>query len=164
MSNLTRRWQLKSRSTNTHRQTVAEIEDCRALLRMPESSCTTPPETPIELLRFITSFGDRDVFLNLATILQILLTIGVSVASCERSFSKLKLIHTYLLSTCLKRGLPIWQYCRLREKLLRRLTLAKLSTTMASTNYYHTQHRQNFTRQACSLTWGGDNTAASHHL
>ena len=72
---------------------------------MPCNACLTvhvgytPPETPTELLRFITSFGDRDVFPNLATVLQILLTIGVSVASCERSFSKLKLIHTYLRST-----------------------------------------------------------------
>lgn len=82
----------------TSSELMAEIEDCRSLLRMPESSYT-PYETPIELLRFITSFGDRDVFPNLATILQILLTIGVSVASCERSFSKLKLIQTYLRST-----------------------------------------------------------------
>ena len=56
------------------------------------------PETPIDLLRFIVSYGDN-VFPNLCTILQILLTVGVSVASCERSFSKLKLIHSYLGSS-----------------------------------------------------------------
>jgi len=40
------------------------------------------------------SFGD-DVFPNLQISLQILLTIPVSIASCERSFSKLKLILSY---------------------------------------------------------------------
>jgi hypothetical protein len=40
-------------------------------------------------------FGDG-VFPNLRISLQILLTIAVSKASCERSFSKLKLILSYL--------------------------------------------------------------------
>ena len=40
-------------------------------------------------------YGD-DVFPNLRIALQIMCTIGVSIASCERSFSKLKLILTYL--------------------------------------------------------------------
>ena len=37
----------------------------------------------------------EDVFPNLRISLQILLTIAVSIASCERSFSKLKLILSY---------------------------------------------------------------------
>jgi len=53
------------------------------------------PKTPLELLTFIMSYGE-DVFPNLRIALQILLTIAVSIASCERSFSKLKLILTYL--------------------------------------------------------------------
>ena len=53
------------------------------------------PETPLDLLSFIISYGD-DVFPNLRISLQILLTIAVSIASCERSFSKLKLILSYL--------------------------------------------------------------------
>ena len=56
------------------------------------------PKTPIELLSFIISYGD-DVFPNLRISLQILLTIAVSIASCERSFSKLKLILSYLRSS-----------------------------------------------------------------
>lgn len=75
---------------------LAEIEDCRSLVHMHD--VITVPETPIDLLRFIVSYGDN-VFPNLCTILQILLTVGVSVASCERSFSKLKLIHSYLRSS-----------------------------------------------------------------
>jgi len=46
----------------------------------------TGPETPIDLLRLIASYGDN-VFPNLCAVLQILLTVGVSVASYERSFS-----------------------------------------------------------------------------
>ena len=69
-----------------------EIGDCRMLLR---TRTETLPETPLELLSFIVLYGD-DVFPNLRISLQILLTIAVSIASCERSFSKLKLILSYL--------------------------------------------------------------------
>ena len=53
------------------------------------------PETPLDLLGFIVLYGD-DIFPNLRISLQILLIIAVSIASCERSFSKLKLILSYL--------------------------------------------------------------------
>ena len=68
-----------------------EIGDCRMLL---SNRTEGQPETPLALLGFIVSFGD-DVFPNLRISLQILLTIPVSIASCERSFSKLKLILSY---------------------------------------------------------------------
>jgi len=42
---------------------------------------------------------DQEVFPNLSVALQITLTVPVTVASAERSFSKLKLIKTYLRST-----------------------------------------------------------------
>ena len=61
----------------------AEIGDCRMLL---SNRTECQPETPMALLGFIVSFGD-DVFPNLRISLQILLTIPVSIASCERSFS-----------------------------------------------------------------------------
>ena len=65
-----------------------EIADCQVLLK---SRGGPIPTTPLDLFSFILSYGD-DVFPNL----QILLTIAVSIASCERSFSKLKLILSYL--------------------------------------------------------------------
>ena len=52
-------------------------------------------ETPLDLLGFIVSFGD-DVFPNLNISLQILLKIDVSTESCERPFSKLNHILSYL--------------------------------------------------------------------
>jgi hypothetical protein len=50
------------------------------------------------LLKYISSMG-LEAYKTLATALQILLTLPVSVASCERSCSKMKLIKSYLLST-----------------------------------------------------------------
>ena len=69
-----------------------EIADCQMLLK---SRGGPIPTTALDLLSFILSYGD-DVFQDLRIALQILLTIAVSIASCERSFSKLKLILSYL--------------------------------------------------------------------
>jgi hypothetical protein len=54
--------------------------------------------SPKGLLKYISSMG-LEAYKTFATALQILLTLPVSVASCERSFSKMKLIKSYLLST-----------------------------------------------------------------
>jgi hypothetical protein len=54
--------------------------------------------SPKGLLKYISSMG-LDAYKILATILQILLTLPVPVASCERSFSRMKLIKSYLWST-----------------------------------------------------------------
>jgi hypothetical protein len=81
-----------------------EILDCRMLfhkrLQSPgDMKFSTPrPQTPEQLLEAAVQYG-KDVFPNLRTALQIMLTVAVSVASCERSFSKLKLIKTYLRSS-----------------------------------------------------------------
>ena len=79
---------------------IQDVLDCRLLIkeRQQKGSEFQQPATPEELLRFIISYGD-DVFPNLRIALQMLLTVSVSIASCERSFSKLKLIFTYLRSS-----------------------------------------------------------------
>ena len=54
------------------------------------------------LLKLLGSYTTADlqgVFPNVTTVLRILLTIPITVASAERSSSKLKLIKTYLGST-----------------------------------------------------------------
>ncbi|XP_016847832.1 zinc finger MYM-type protein 1-like [Anolis carolinensis] len=58
-----------------------------------------PGSPPAEALSFITKRGFVHAFPNVYIALRILLTLPVSVASGERSFSKLKLIKTYLRST-----------------------------------------------------------------
>ena len=60
-----------------------EIGDCKMLL---SNRNEVLPETPLDLLGFIVFYGD-DMFPNLQISLQILLTIAVSIASCELSFS-----------------------------------------------------------------------------
>jgi len=74
-----------------------EVLDCRLLIkdRQQKWSEFEHPARPQELLTFIISCGD-DVFPYLRIALQMLLTVSVSTASCERSFSKLKLILIYL--------------------------------------------------------------------
>ena len=58
--------------------------------------------TPVEALDFIKKHNLQELFPNAWITLGILLTIPVTVASGERSFSKLKLIKTYLRSTMSK--------------------------------------------------------------
>lgn len=57
------------------------------------SSLLTKKETPVEVLKFIAILK---FVLNLSIALRILLTLSVTVASGERSFSKLKIIKNYL--------------------------------------------------------------------
>ena len=63
--------------------------------RLPKTS----PLQPQEVLSFLVEQKLLESFPNLSVALRIMLTLPVSVASGERSFSKLKLIKTYLRST-----------------------------------------------------------------
>lgn len=56
-------------------------------------------EGPLEILQFIQKYNLGNSVPNIVIMLRIFLTIAVSVATCERSFSKLKLIKNYLRST-----------------------------------------------------------------
>ena len=73
-----------------------EVIDCRMLLK---SRTNTSITNTVELLEFIVQYGDENVFPNLRVAIQIMLTVAISIASCERSFSKLKLILPYLRAT-----------------------------------------------------------------
>ena len=55
--------------------------------------------TQLELLAFIHEKDLSEIYPNLWTALRISITLPVTVAAAERSFSKLKLIKTYLRST-----------------------------------------------------------------
>ena len=56
-----------------------EIVDCRMLLRTRDDKLTNPQE----LLSFIVQYGDESVFPKLLVAVQLLLTISVSIVSCE---------------------------------------------------------------------------------
>ena len=77
-----------------------EILDCRMLFKTRQQSTLLLLSSAEKLLKAKATIQyGKDVFPNLRTALQILLTMSVSVASCERSFSKLKLIKIHLRST-----------------------------------------------------------------
>ena len=55
--------------------------------------------TPMDLLQFLHSYSSTEVYPNIEISLRLFLTLPVTVASCERSFSKLKLVKHYLRSS-----------------------------------------------------------------
>ncbi|XP_053158016.1 uncharacterized protein LOC128347425 isoform X2 [Hemicordylus capensis] len=77
-------------------QLYEEILACRMLLSRLTNMKISRPE---ELLEFIVQYGDESIFPNLRIAMQIMLTIAVSITSCERPFSKLKRILSYLKPT-----------------------------------------------------------------
>ena len=76
-----------------------EAQDLRLEVEGAVQSFPTDISTPSEMLNHIYKEDIVDVYPNLSIALRLLLTLPVTVASGERSFSKLKLIKTYLLTT-----------------------------------------------------------------
>jgi hypothetical protein len=75
-----------------------EIEIVRSLYFIKDSC-------PLEILTFINDNKLQDTLPNLWIALRIMMTIPVTTANCKRSFSKLKLIKTYLRSTMTEKRL-----------------------------------------------------------
>ncbi|KAL6463249.1 hypothetical protein MHYP_G00276400 [Metynnis hypsauchen] len=74
--------------------------DGREMMQEIISLPQLPPQTTaLELLTYLHDNSLQEVYPNLWIALRIILTLPVTVASAERSFSKLKLIKTYLRST-----------------------------------------------------------------
>lgn len=81
-------------------QSESDIEELNLFTELKSLAHVSPDNgTPLEVIRFIYDSRLQDVFPNVTTALRIILTVPITVASAERSFSKLKLIKTYLRST-----------------------------------------------------------------
>ena len=69
------------------------------LYDIADEQFTVEKEGPFELLQFIQKYNLENTVPNIVIMLRIFLTIAVSVTTCERSFSKLKLIKNYFRSS-----------------------------------------------------------------
>ena len=83
-----------------HLDDIELLEELLALGRLMRSSTSTKQGdvrifSALDILRYISSIS-LDAFPNLVIVLQLFITISVSVATAERSFSKLKLLMNYL--------------------------------------------------------------------
>jgi hypothetical protein len=83
---------------------LTERKRLQAFMAVPELSDVASKwkadlEGPLEVLSFIQKYRLENSLPNLSILLRIFLTIAISIASCERSFSKLNLIKNYLRST-----------------------------------------------------------------
>lgn len=83
-------------------QTLHDIDADDLALEINSSLYTFPDHvatSPFDMLNYIYSEKLLDLYSNLSIALRLLLTLPVSVASGERSFSALKLIKNYMRST-----------------------------------------------------------------
>ena len=85
--------------------------------------------TPIDILNYIKRLGS---FPNTCIAYRILLTILVTVASAERSFSKLKLIKSYLRSTMSQERLSGLSILSIENEMLEGLEYKNLISQFAS--------------------------------
>jgi hypothetical protein len=100
----------------------SELKVLKEILQIEESA-------PIEILNYIKRL---DSFPNACIAYRILLTIPVTVASAERSFSKLKLIKSYLRSTMSQERLNGLVILSIEKKLLENLEYKNLISNFAS--------------------------------
>jgi hypothetical protein len=84
-----------------------------------------------EILKFIK---DADCYPNVSIAYRILLTVPVTVASAERSFSKLKLLKNYLRSTMSQERLNGLAMCTIERGILDSIDLSTVLDDFASRN------------------------------
>jgi Domain of unknown function (DUF4371)/hAT family C-terminal dimerisation region len=107
------------------------IEEVLHLKTIHESNFGSEPLSPVMLLNKLASFNLEAVFCNIVTALRIFCTIPVTVASAERSFSKLTRIKNFQRSTMLQCRLTDLGTLSIESELAREVSFAKVIETFA---------------------------------
>ena len=110
------------------------------------------PTSSIDLLRRLQEYGSH-TFLHLNSALsRILLTTSVSVASCERSFSKLKLVKGYLRSSMSQQRLRYLALMSVEATELEKMDMDVIIAEFAEGSAWHPNSlTSHFGRVQCTL-------------
>jgi len=85
-----------------------------------------------DFLKFIHQHSLQDVYPNLEVELRIFLTMPVTTATCERSFSKLKIIKNYLRSTMAQERLSNLTIISIEQELASKMNYTSVIEEFAS--------------------------------
>jgi hypothetical protein len=108
-----------------------ELDDFFSELKVLRVSLPEELMSAYEILQFVKT---TDCYPNVSIAYRILLTIPVTVASAERSFSKLKLLKNYLRSTMLQERLNGLAICSIESDILDGINLDSVIEDFASRN------------------------------
>lgn len=89
-------------------------------------------KSPVDILNFITEYGLVENFPNLTVALRIMLTLPVSVATGERTFSKLKIIKNYLRSSMSQERLVGLAMMSIEFSVLEKINIDKIVSEFAN--------------------------------
>ncbi len=92
----------------------------------------TGPKSPRDMLQFIVENRLESSLPDVVTCYMLFLTLPVTVASCERSFSKLRIIKNYLRSSCGQERLSSLALLSIESKVARSLDANDLIADFAS--------------------------------
>lgn len=115
-------------------QTMEDIdaEELKLEVKGAVRSFPTHVSSPSEMLNYIYKENILDLYPNMSIALRLLLTLPVTVASSERSFSKLKLIKTYLRSTMSQERLSALAILSIEQDVRKSVDMELLITRFAN--------------------------------
>jgi len=108
-----------------------ELDDFFSKLKVLQVTLPDKLMSALEILHFVK---DLDCYPNVSIAYRILLTVPVTVASAERSFSKLKLLKNCLRSTMLQERLNGLAMCSIEKDILDKIDLDIVIEDFASRN------------------------------
>jgi hypothetical protein len=117
-----------------------DLDDFFSELKVLQDTLPDKLMSATEILQFVT---DLDCFPNVSIAYRILLTVPVTVASAERSFSKLKIIKNCLRSTMSQNRLNGLAMCSIEKEILDNIDLDVVLNDFASRNAHRSIFKKN---------------------